>query len=379
MHGRIFRFVPLFAGLGASAACGGKAEVDPYATTTGQSTTSAESGETGGDSAGESDTSTGGDRLDIGSTGGTMTGETGAMNGCSKVDFLFVIDNSGSMGDEQTNLVQSFPGFLSTIMANVEADDYHIMVVDSDASGLAGGSSSSTCQGNGGMWTCTCSPAPTCCDAPCMNYGPTAICNGAPACNQPPPPVLDMCDEALGGGRNRDLFFAQCFDPAMGRFLTDATPDLTNVFGCVAEVGTSGDGNEQVMQAIQNSLTPPLTDAGGCNEGFLRDDAILVVTFITDEDDNGSMTTAQMVYDAVVDAKNGDPMAIVMLGLFGDWDQSQPQCSGFGADPAPTLLDMLNRFPTTVRGSVCEADYTPFFQAAVSTIDLTCDNFVPPD
>jgi hypothetical protein len=72
-------------------------------------------------------------KLDVGvdTTGGT-TGEP--EKGCRKVDFLFIIDNSGSMGDEQQNLIASFPGFIQTIQAELElASDYHIMVIDTDA------------------------------------------------------------------------------------------------------------------------------------------------------------------------------------------------------------------------------------------------------
>ena len=54
-------------------------------------------------------------------------------SGCDKVDFLFVIDNSGSMGEFQDNLVANFPGFIETIQNELdEAQDYHIMVVDTD-------------------------------------------------------------------------------------------------------------------------------------------------------------------------------------------------------------------------------------------------------
>src|SRR5690242_21671906 len=40
--------------------------------------------------------------------------------GCAKADFLFVIDNSGSMADEQDNLIASFPGFIDTIQQRSE-------------------------------------------------------------------------------------------------------------------------------------------------------------------------------------------------------------------------------------------------------------------
>src|SRR5688572_4421644 len=56
--------------------------------------------------------------------------------GCTKVDFLFVVDNSLSMLEEQTALVQSFPGFMRVVEQALGASDFHIMVVDTDAGGV---------------------------------------------------------------------------------------------------------------------------------------------------------------------------------------------------------------------------------------------------
>jgi hypothetical protein len=44
------------------------------------------------------------------------TGDTAIDEGCGKIDFLFVIDNSASMLGEQESLIQSFPGFISEIV-----------------------------------------------------------------------------------------------------------------------------------------------------------------------------------------------------------------------------------------------------------------------
>ena len=57
----------------------------------------------------------------------------GSGDGCNKIDFLFVIDNSLSMADHQTALVSSFGPFMDTIFDTVQAQDYRIMVTDSDA------------------------------------------------------------------------------------------------------------------------------------------------------------------------------------------------------------------------------------------------------
>src|SRR5688572_10833186 len=54
-------------------------------------------------------------------------------DGCKRVDFLFVVDNSVSMEDDQATLVGAFPGFMEAIQSQLAADsDYHILVADTD-------------------------------------------------------------------------------------------------------------------------------------------------------------------------------------------------------------------------------------------------------
>jgi hypothetical protein len=61
--------------------------------------------------------------------GGTLGG---------KADLLFIVDNSGSMGDKQTKLVNSFSTFINWLISG--AVDYHIAVTttDMDATGAQG-------------------------------------------------------------------------------------------------------------------------------------------------------------------------------------------------------------------------------------------------
>ena len=40
---------------------------------------------------------------------------TGGDEGCAKIDILFVVDDSGSMAQEQANLTTNFPQFISVI------------------------------------------------------------------------------------------------------------------------------------------------------------------------------------------------------------------------------------------------------------------------
>lgn len=330
-----------------------------------------------GDGDGDPTTSTSGDGDGDGdptTTSGT-DGTTGDADvGCEKADFLFVIDNSGSMGDEQQNLVDSFPGFLTTIQNEIEATDYHIMVVDSDAGGGSG--SSSSCSTFNNVTTCTCSPAPDCCVAICNTYGPGATCNGAPACNQPVP---DDCEVTLGAGRwTSGNGGSDCF-AAPPAYLNQSSPDLNGAFACTGLVGTTGDGNERPMNAMTTAVGAAMNAGGACNEGFLRDDALLIVTFISDEEDNGSSGTPGSWYDEVVAAKGGNDERVVVLGLFGDNDQPNPVCTGNDADPGPKLRQFTQMWPYNVIGSVCEPNYSPFLSDAVATIDLACTNFPTPE
>jgi hypothetical protein len=200
------------------------------------------------------------------------------------------------------------------------------------------------------------------------------------------------CEDILGAGvtypRGAQASNADCAFSSGARYMDTSEPDLTSAFQCAARVGTGATSDpEKPMEAIVNAVTPS-TEAFACNEGFLRDDAILVVTIITDEDDNaadGSGGTVAGWKQALVSAKGGDESAIVVLGLFGDNDQVGATCppfnpdAGNGAEPSPRLREFVESFGDHgVAGSVCADSYQQFFLDAVGIIDTTCEEFVPP-
>jgi hypothetical protein len=282
-------------------------------------------------------------------------------DGCQKVDFLFIIDNSGSMLEEQDNLAASFPSFINTISSTLDqAQDYHIMVLDTDA------------------WVHA--QCPFLCAFPVL----PGICVGFDC--GPPAQMPEECEDILGAGvihpKGANASNMNCnFQNGM-RFMTDNEPNLVQSFQCAARVGTdSTDDPERPMEAMVNAVAD-VGPASVCNTGFLRDDAILVVTFVTDEDDNagdGSTGDVALWHQALVDAKNGNEEAIVVLGLFGDDDLPNPICLG-GAETSARLRAFLDSWGDKgLFGSICAADYDDFFQAAVDTIDTTCDEFQPPE
>jgi hypothetical protein len=287
----------------------------------------------------------------------------GPEDGCTKIDFLFVVDNSGSMGAHQQALVDSFGPFMDTIFATVQAQDYHIMVTDSDADGDIQGA----CE--------PCTPDSFWCGDWCDAKA-----------------SLDVaCETRLGAGEvapyNNEASNTICGVPDDIRYLTSDLDQasIKSLFQCMAKVGIFGSGAELPTSAIAAAVGPE-NQAGGCNADFVRDDAVLVVTFISDDypvpetDDNASTVgSPQEWYDAVVAAKNGKPENVVMLGIINTDDAT---CvSGAGepiVHPTERFVEFVEMFGARgLTGNICSSDYNAFFEQAVGLIDTACDEFEP--
>ncbi|MCX4242254.1 hypothetical protein [Paraliomyxa miuraensis] len=283
-----------------------------------------------------------------GSSGGGMTaglkfdlGEGSDItvdDGCAAVDFIFVIDNSISMQDQQNALKAAFPLFIDTIQNTLPTTDYHIMVVDTDAWGRCD-TANPWSGSNPGSSTCT-------------NY----IKNT----------VFEECDRTRGAGvihpAGQGASDMLCVLQGGNRYIVEGQPDLATTFECIASVGLAGHPSERPLDGMVESVSPALLTAGGCNEGFLRDDAILVVTFLSDDPNVEDQNTAQTAYDAIVAAKGGNADAIVMLGLIpggqGHW------------------VDFISMFGERgIEGPIASNDYNQFFLDAVSIIEDTCLDF----
>lgn len=332
-------------------------------------------------SAGSDDASSGADSVD--STPGDTTGfkfdtpdgmtaadEGTPGSGCEKVDFLFVLDNSISMGDEQQNLSASFPSFIDTIQTEV-VDNYHVMVVDTDPED---------------KWD---EELTECHSGDCVGEPPDEPCGVLePESNWPCGmlPVPDACDGTLGAGIDHDGTDARndCAITDGKRWFDATQPDPAGTFGCVANL-YDGNNPERTMDAMLAALAPAIVGAGGCNEGFLRDDAVLVVTFITDEeDDTESMGDPVAWYDALLALKGGNETALVVLGLVGDTGLPGAVCppdsvpGSNGGEYSPRLIEFAESWGGRgLWGSVCSADYGPFFADAVALVDTACDEFEP--
>jgi hypothetical protein len=314
--------------------------------------TSTNSGD--GDAEGTGDGSTTDPNLyDVGP--GDGTGGTDGESGCKGVDFLFVIDNSGSMGEEQEALKASFGQFISTIENTLDTDDYQILVTSTEHNFTL--------------------PK---CHEQCMSKTECDLSEVVVDCDDVPPED-DLCEQTLGTGRVLAWPWSECGVDGDQRYIKAGQADLTNIFECVASVGVEGDGTEQPMGAML-AASGDLNQVGNCNEGFVRDDSILVVTFITDEAGDPEMgpNEPQAWHDTLLSVKNDVEEGVVVLGLMADNDLPNPVCKEFEAYPAPRLREFVELFGDRgLVGSVCTHDYSPFFQDAVDLIDTACDDFIP--
>lgn len=257
-------------------------------------------------------------------------------SGCSKLDLLFVLDNSFSMLDAQSKVAAAFPSLISALGQTAAGADLHVMVTDSDDSDGIG--------------------------IPFLGGG--------------------ECEDVLGAGKRTSSADTDCGLPESESFISSAQPELDAAFDCVADVGAFGDFGEQPMDALLGAISPGLNDPGGCNAGFLRRDAVLVTIVVTDEDDQLSSGDATVWHQALLDAKGGNEDGVVVLGLVGDnnVDGGLPggPCSLIGADGTPELQRFVQLNRHHALASVCAADYSPFFEQSASIVDTACNAFVPP-
>lgn len=76
-------------------------------------------------------------------------------------------------------------------------------------------------------------------------------------------------------------------------FVTSATPDLINVLASRVKVGQTGSDLERGLESLKSVFSPSMLS--GDHRQFLRDDALLVVIFLTNEDDYSAESTTSYI------------------------------------------------------------------------------------
>jgi len=287
-------------------------------------------------------------------------GDTKPVGCQGKIDFLFVLSEHGTLKDYHSGLAEAFPKWIETIESKFESFDVHIMVVSSDD--IWGGSGCISWCEEGCVVGNACCPwsdpendGQMCCgaeDFPCDLMG-----------------LLTSCDWTLGAGTvfptGNDASNEPCKFVGGHRYMTSEEPDLAEAFMCAARVGWGGynRGGDALMQAI----SPELNGPGGCNEGFLRDDALLMITWLAPGFDSSKKTIYPWEwYDAVVEAKHGDPNSVIALSI------SNVLC--------PKLDDYPCQFTTMFPHHVIGDNYGPFapaFDEATDLVEEACAAIIP--
>jgi len=311
-------------------------------------------------STGSSDGSSSGTIRDVGAE---IDFGTGKPPGCKgKVDLLFLISRSENMDRVQAQLLASFPGFVQTIEERLAGFDVHIMTANPD-----------------GDW-----PGDNC------QYLPEGCATYYPHCG-PDDENWDCeesaqdwrpCDSELGAGNTFnagwDAANERCELEGGNRYIISGEPNLGEALECIAKVGTWGP-EPAVGDALIAAMSFKLNTLEGCNAGFLRPDALLVVAIIDNTNDSESFSWPVNQYNAVIAAKK-DPNAVVMLAVTAfpprEGEPLDPECI-YDDTNSHNFLGLLERFPYHLRGDACADSYVPFFDDAVGMIDEACASFVP--
>jgi hypothetical protein len=283
-------------------------------------------------------------------------------------DILFVVDDSGSMSEEQANLAANLDAFIDALVASPVKNDFRIGVTNSSVEEFTVNGTTRTSYA----------------------AGPST---GVPF---PAGALVAMKTRADGTGIQGALVydpaaFAQTGGWGGRRILDKGSPTLAADFKANVLMGLNGSGKEQPFRAARLALSDRLLDA---NQGFLRDGARLAVVFLTDEDDcsdsaDPRANSNDQCHDKAV--KNANPPILdtvddfaafllgpvdgkvrdVTVGVIGGFDPATlaPSCG----DPmlckdtaCSTAFDEADRFAAlatalggtrTQLGSICDASF----------------------
>ena len=278
------------------------------------------------------------------------------------MDILFVIDDSGSMSEEQSNLINNFPQFVRVL------DDYR-----TDAGNPLDYRLGVTTTGRDIT---------------------TVVSFNVPGIPFPPTEINET-------GPNGELLQpSSCSMPR--RWIESADPDVAGTFSCVANVGTNGSSVEQPLLMTQRALTDRVTD--GTNAGFIRNDALLAVIMLTDENDcsrpeervetsidlaggaagaadacdpNGDTIIPVSQFISALDSVKGERGRWAAAVIAGPGPGSCSSAFGDAAE-ATRLREFVDAAgENVVFSSICDGDLAGSLMTALDTFDVACQNFPP--
>lgn len=115
--------------------------------------------------------------------------------------------------------------------------------------------------------------------------------------------------------------------------------------------GTNGSATEMFFSPVQAALTPPMLT--GPNAGFYRPDAYLAVIFLTDSEDQSSLS-ANDFYRFLLNLKGGDTSKIITYGV--NIPTTDHSCDRSG-EPEPNKLEAFYKLSSAKTLGLCDADF----------------------
>jgi hypothetical protein len=278
--------------------------------------------------------------------------DAGPPQPCQKVDFLFVIDDSPSMVEEQDNLIANFPALAALVDSDTNSAgqplDYRIAVTTTGKS---------------------------------IDYTLDTIVGNIP--------------QSEDGSDGRFLNGSEC---GLGHaWLERADGDaafIATKFSCMADVGTGGPSVEMPLANLELAFGDRVTD--GSNAGFLREDALLAIIILTDEDDCSRRDNDFTITDDNCDDTPWPELIALsemqteldtLKGGHGRWaiaviaGDGSDTCSTTGLGESRAEAIRLREFAEMtgepgVFSSICVSDLAPPLAQALSTFEETCESMI---
>ena len=259
------------------------------------------------------------------------------------MDIVFVVDDSGSMAEEQQNLATNFPMFaqlLSQYQVDGQPLDFRVGITTTGRT---------------------------------VSYNIDV-------------PDFGTIPESETG--DNGAFKNNCGSNA--RFLQSSDANVDTTLACRANVGTSGPSVEMPMLMSKYALSERITD--GTNGQFVRPDALLAIIYLTDEDDQ-SQTQDGFTVDATgntptdwnppdqvafLDQLKGNRTRWALAAIAGDGNCSSNFGEATDAVRLKQLVTLANGQGSTqaVFSSICDGDLTIGLKKALDTFQTACGQII---
>ena len=358
-----------------------------------------------------------------------------SAQGSNKIDILFVIANSTSVDEERILLEEAFPSFVRGLL-DLNAD-FHVGVITpdmktSDERGrLHGVPFNSTTPGVDEMVDGSGDPIACTTPADCVDGSRTGECTDEGFCVMPrtfcaaTPANLDYCferyspmiennapvsctvnadcsarvDGRLSGSARCNTGFCEIRPDFLRRedYLTGTNvevseEDVVGDFNCLSAVGTCSITASTAPERGLDAVRAALDVDNPLNPGFVRADALLLIVFVSDDDDcsvgeNGERLSGEEcwsaqaqnlmpesdLYNYLTTRVKSSPAHVMTAAIVGpvprgfEWSGYQVSCTARDDTTGSRVAYAGDRYSRFVRlfgnrgviGSICEANFDP--------------------